>query len=292
VLLSLVIPRIILIALSITISGCLYVPWFGSKPHADDALAQVLTGETTRAEVLEIFGEPDVSREQGKLWIYENGKITGALIAVPIPVPGAGAVGTAAFLKQFEDLQSLLVEFENDTVKHFRILEEEYGCYSNDICLISGWALRAYPPYLIPKMASITSIGSDDQLAKRFNGIPGRCSIYIYSIGRFWKEYPGLISLESIELAPLNLEGYLHVGLQPGKMKISVFASGLNYVGGDIARYLDDIDVMCTGGSVFFVEVDYRMGRPGKYKTSANTRIVSSDLGKEAILGRNLLILP
>jgi hypothetical protein len=91
-------PRIAIILLLALLSGCIYVPWYDPEPYQVDKLNRIKPHETTREQIVELFGQPGTSRKGGTIWIYREDRYLGTLLAKGIfPI---------------HDDQFLIVEFE------------------------------------------------------------------------------------------------------------------------------------------------------------------------------------
>jgi hypothetical protein len=172
------------------LSGCI-IPSFSKEPYQEEEIRQVHPGETSREAIVKLFGQPDVTRENDTIWIY-------------------GKVRTAAILlgKGFaiiSDFQFLAVEFEQNVVKSFELVEDAYGCSSTGICMPHGFSVRGNVRYtLTPDLTVIASKREDDQLAKRFQSVSGQCSIYIY------QKYPvARVAVHSFRNVLIDYNSYL-----------------------------------------------------------------------------------
>jgi hypothetical protein len=260
--------RLILTVLMVHLSGCLAIPVPHEKPYKEKEadIARIHTGETSRQEILAVFGHPDLHRDNSMVWIYGDSVIDGHI-----------TMSMASFYSW--DYQLLVAEFEQDTVKSFELVEDKLGCSASGICLPYGW--DGEPPMLRQDHAIVASKRQDDLQAKKFQGNPEKCSLYAF-LNR--KHRRGNVRIDSNQTAGLEKNTYLHLSLDPGshRMKAGIFEKRGEY------RW-DERSVSCDSGDVLFIEIiegPKNLGRKPKMEA------VEQRAGRKAIKSRYLVLLP
>ena len=106
--------RILLICLlGGILSACIVVPWFEPEPFQEGELTDIIAGATTRDQVIDAFGQPTVSRENGTMSIYGEPRHVAFWLLLGKTDIGMGFV---------DDFQFLVVEYEQDTVKSIELV--------------------------------------------------------------------------------------------------------------------------------------------------------------------------
>lgn len=282
--------RAILVAVSIFLCSCIYVPDMGADSPSEEARAEIKEGALNQEEVVSLLGEPDVTREDGSIAIYDNSRITGHVIGVPIPVPGVGVLGTG-FHNPIEKLESTQIEFNEGIAISISTITDGYGCYKNGVCLDSGWTTHG-GPRLIPEITALSSTREDDKQAKAFAIQEGRCSLYIYTVGNHIATYPVLLSIAEHRLLPISPTGYLHLNLPRGKLVLKVFHSGTTYIVHQEPELLVQANATCSASSIAYLQINYSRGESGPNSRSAKVDLVEHEKGRNEVLNRRLLLLP
>jgi hypothetical protein len=261
--------RIAIILLLALLSGCIYIPWYEPEPYQEEKLNKIKPRETTREQIVELFGQPGVSRKEGTIWIYSEDRYLGTLI-------GKGIVPIV-------DDQFLIVEFEQDTVQYFELVEKmggiwRSGCSSNDICLVprgedsSDW--------------SVASSGDDDKKSKQFQEEVDKCSVYIY-IYRTYTHYS--LSMGSLKNIHLGNGAYINTFLQPGMHSLTV---DYQLSKGHEQSLHGKFEISCVARSKRYIKITLK-GRWGwKQPNKIMITEEDEDSGRKAVEKRFLVIFP
>jgi hypothetical protein len=237
--------------------GCFVIPVpTGEKPYYAEAIPNLEVGVTSKSEVLQEFGVPDVAYHRGSELIYitkqESWKVA-YLIAY-----GGGGVDT--LYKRFVlsvsfDTQDVLTAFEADTAG------DDFGdCTSHGICLGETNAVMRYADSLTESAAKGFKLNKDE------------CSIYLHGLGNK-KAYE--VSLNGkIPVSIFSTRAFVHWITKPGPQSLVVFPEPA----------LLDFD--CKAGDIAFVHFDYQWTGPSKlYLEDQGT-------GREHLSNRRLVLLP
>ena len=52
------------------LTACIYLPAIGPEPYKDVNFDSIELGKSTRSDIVEILGEPDITRREDSIWIY------------------------------------------------------------------------------------------------------------------------------------------------------------------------------------------------------------------------------
>ena len=246
--------------LLLLINGCaLPLPADIPEPYQEQQLQRILRGKSTNEWVVSVFGQPDAQLEGGRIWLYGETRM--------LTIDGLS-----------HDYQSLLVVFENNVVEFYEVLESKYGCWSNGLCLVSGWVdlpVDKTPVQLNREKTAVISRRKDDSEAKNFAPSDAQCGVYFYKEEKafFGKDFAPSVSMGSVKDEPLHYKGYI----------FQTTSSGVH----SFEAENQTIDFMCEGGSLMYFEVKHDVGW-----SNAEISIYRVDEreGKAAIMQRHLLI--
>ena len=254
-------------------TGCVVIPVpTGEKPYYAEAIPNLEVGVTSKSEVLQEFGVPDVTYHRDSELIYittqESWKIAWASM-IPNPEPkysdgdswgvegfsGVGTVHKRFVLSLSFDTQDTLSAFEFDTAG------DDFGdCTSHGICLGKTNAVMRYAD-------SVT-----ESATKGFKLNKDQCSIYLHGPGNK-KAYE--VSLNGkIPVSIFSTGAFIHWITKPGPQSLVIFPE---------PAYLD---FDCNAGEVAFVHFD--LIRPGP----SRLRLESNATGREHFSHRRLVLLP
>ena len=257
----------------VLMTSCIVIPVpTGEKPYYAEAIPNLEVGVTSKSEVLQEFGVPDVTYHRDSELIYittqESWKIAWASI-IPNPDPkysdrdswevegfsGVGTVHKRFVLSLSFDTQDTLSEFEFDTAG------DDFGdCTSHGICLGKTNAVMRYTD-------SVT-----ESAAKGFKLNKDQCSIYLHGPGNK-KAYE--VSLNGkIPVSIFSTGAFIHWITKPGPQSLVIFPE---------PAYLD---FDCKAGEIAFVHFD--LIRPGP----SRLRLESNATGREHLSHRRLVLLP
>lgn len=266
--------RLFVLLASALLSACIYIPAIEPEPYKDVNLDSIDLGKSTRADIVKLLGEPDITRRDDSIWIYGQDRDVGFLILLLKP-------GYAGFMRDF---QFLVFEFNQDYVKSFDLVEEGLGCSTSGICLAAGWGPTGRRPdldewVLVNDLTVVVSGGEDDKTAKKFHGIPDKCAFYIYQ-----KYRGGRAAVGSIRNVLMAEKAYLYVVLTPGIHPVTAMQRN------DWSKEIFvSEELECESGDVLFVKIAEKSWSWGRQPMIT---VVDSNVGREAILKRNLILLP
>ena len=248
----------------LVMAACIVIPVpTGEKPYYAGAIPNLEVGVTSKSEVLQEFGVPDVTYLRGSELIYvetqESWKVAWGFILLG---PGAGEAGggVETLHKRFVlalsfDAQDTLSAFEFDTAG------DDFGdCTSHGICLGKTNAVMRYAD-------SVTESAS-----KGFKPNEDQCSVYLHGPGNK-KAYE--VSLNGkIPLSIFSTGAFIHWITQPGPQSLVIFPE---------PAYLD---FDCKAGEMVFVHFDLNRFGPSKlYLEDKST-------GRAHLASRHLVLLP
>ena len=267
--------RIILLCLLslVTMAGCIVIPIpTGEKPYYSDAIPNLQVGVTSKGEVLQEFGVPDVTYQRDSELIYietqESWKIAWAGLAPnPQPVYSPAGLwppeifsGVETLHKRFVlslsfDTQDILNSFELDTAG------DDFGdCTSHGICLGKTNAVMRYAD------------AETEAAAKGFKPSEDQCSIYLHGPGN---KMAYEVSLNGkIPVNMFSTSAFVHWMAKPGRQSLVVFPE---------PAYLD---FGCRAGEIVFVHFDLK-----RFGTSKLQR-EDDGTGRAHIANRHLVLLP
>jgi hypothetical protein len=156
------------------LSACIYIPApIEPEPYEGVNFDSIEPRKSTRTEVVELLGEPAITRREDSIWLYGRSRDVGYVVTL---------LGEGGRVK---DHQFLVFEFNQDYVKSFELVEEGLGCSSNGICLAHAWRL----PYQISGVpAELTLMVR--QLAPGPEVVP--IVVYCFTNTTNWGEYEGI----------------------------------------------------------------------------------------------------
>lgn len=256
------------------LTGC--VPTFPSEPYRQAELVSIRPGETTRDEVLSLFGRPVIERKEKSLWLYGQSDLAAVVVGYVIT--------------PFYDYQWLIVEFEDEFVSRYELVEDKYGCSTSGVCLVSGWpATKKNKGKMVlePRMTVLTNNGADDEVAKRFDSFPNGCGIYIYydTTKHPVRANPS-VSIGSIEKLSVSESSFLWTTVEQGTHPLVVHP--YSEKGEDIHETIE-----CKEENLKFYEIQTPWpGFPFTGHPDTKLRCVEQSKGMKAVRERQVVITP
>ncbi len=122
-------------------SGCYTAPKVGDESQGSNLTVgmvktQIIKGETNQAEILEIFGAPNIitkNRDNDEVWNYnrmsfETASSSGGILAIfwTGNVAGAGGASKAASTATTKSFDLILIFDENDVVIDYSVIAASY----------------------------------------------------------------------------------------------------------------------------------------------------------------------
>jgi hypothetical protein len=241
----------------VMMAGCIVIPVpTGEKPYYAGAIPNLEVGVTSKSEVLQEFGVPDVTYHRDSELIYITTQESWKVAYFSI----YGDAGVDTLYKRFVlslsfDTKDVLSEFEFDTAG------DDFGdCTSHGICLGKTNAVMRYAD-------SVT-----ESVAKGFKLNKDQCSIYLHGPGNK-KAYE--VSLNGkISVSIFSTGAFIHWITKPGPQSLVIFPE---------PAYLD---FDCKAGEIVFVHFDYRWTEPSKLYLEDQVT------GREQLSHRRLVLLP
>ncbi|MEP1472050.1 MAG: hypothetical protein ABJK25_13835 [Halieaceae bacterium] len=265
--------RVFLIIVLGFISGCIVVPVVELEPYQNGVTEEIIARETSREEVINILGKPSVTRENDRIWIYAEARHLAYFFVL-------GKIPSGDFVDEY---QFVVMEFDQDTVKSYEIIENSWGCSSSGICLESGWHYSNQQ--LVPEETIISNRGRDDQEAKNFNSDTDKCSLYVYTTGGEAVAGRLFVDIDAIPATVISSGLYLYSRIQPGQHSI-LFRS----VFGEIQKH----QIECERGDVLFVELYmkriHKFSFRPRVRHEVHSKLVNYDKGSKAIEQRHLVV--
>ena len=232
-------------------------------PFSAETLAEIVPGETTRADVLSRIGDPDYEFMRQRWWV-KKGIRHAAGIGLFGVAGGPGGSGAG-----YEDLREsvgvyLLVEFDagNRVTRRFAVSASEPCSEDRDVCFRNGSLLAAYTP-------------DWDQASN-----PAECTLYFIPV------YAGGEPNRSWEVTDTSATyvGYIGRGRFTGQAIRSILAPGDHAVvvisDGVGPRLELKTAFTCEGGDVVHITVT------DTTSVRAKLNVVDADVGRAALNGR------
>ena len=207
------------------LTGCvplpIPIPRPGTDPPFQGYSGFIRAGETTRADVVARFGAPTIKRRGERFFGYLAYQRHGALCFPVLGSPLFPIVNTACFDKSLNigvwgyprTTYLLGIEFDDRSiVTRADITSLPSGnhrlCLATGVCLDQGQSIVFASP-------------SEDTAAKRFQGVPDRCTVYVVRPAS--KDYPNLsypIRLDDAHAGESAWNTYFLFTVNPGLHKI------------------------------------------------------------------------
>ena len=167
----------LLILFALLLQGCaipVLVPWFGEPPYDKSAIEQYLIPKsTTQSDVFRAFGKPAVSWNDGRLLLYAGFEKT------KHDIISQASKGKGHYIVLEFDEEGLLKRYDY-------FLDKQ--CTSWGLCfdepLERHWSYSKFlgfsDQYLVGPAVALKASKHNDEVAKKFEKVSGRCSIYVY----------------------------------------------------------------------------------------------------------------
>jgi hypothetical protein len=271
-------PTCLPLGLALVASGCLYVPVTSREQgFADQQTAELAAGETSRARVVEMFGEPVAAFEGGATWVYADQGQSARWLFL-----GFGQTPYALTERETED-HFLRIDFDaSGTVAHWETAHAKHkqACSSSGICTGHGM--------------SVLDSRAADARAKDFGTPPGGCAVYLYANAPWYIGDPQgdavYVWLDGEPAGPLIDAGhFFRFARQPGAHTVATQylvprTDGWVLYGPHSVYERRFIEFSCIAGEKVFLRVD---------ATSEPPHTLSRELqeeGRRAIRKRRLLL--
>jgi hypothetical protein len=199
-----------LTCLPILLTSCF--AWYGDvrSPLKESAIAQIEPGVTTREKLVELFGQPHVSRAHDSLWFY-----VGCDEAEESRSYGYNGTGICGW-------DWLLVQFRDDTVvfsESFLERGHKLSCASNGICR-TGWGSHPASGGEYDLVTFPLAKSEADELAKGFKISENGCRIYVYMKRAFTVNLIVDVAINSGTPFLLNDDTYYYTNSEPGPVTL------------------------------------------------------------------------
>jgi hypothetical protein len=192
--------------------GCLILPVDDEEPFANDQLAFVEPGSTTRAEVLEQLGPPALSRKGDRIALYLDEEVK----AWAMTQYGSGPIVKFACCVIEYDDEDLVADAE--TVSR---MDSSQGCTDDGLCFKAVYEQEGEIGVAFVG-AYVFARPQDDLAAKVFATDSERCGVYLYKTGSKPQFRDTLQVLRSgQETNYVDSTGYLHWLQPPGPIEIT-----------------------------------------------------------------------
>ncbi|WLQ13244.1 hypothetical protein O5O45_26290 [Hahella aquimaris] len=211
------------------LGACVYLPVTGADPYPEKMVSSIRVNESTKEDVLNVFGNPDVVREKDSIWVYGDYQGYGFMMAFKY-------IGWTEISERF-----VIFKFDKDVVQFFEYVKSGIGCSSNGMCLTSDWG--AYPFIRLKNdWVEITATAIDEAVARNFSVSNERCGVYVYNSGsNTW------INLDTYGEQRLTLGNYAYTEVAPGFHRLTRLWSGKSI--------RKQISFLCEAGGLVFIEV-------------------------------------
>lgn len=287
-------PVVASVATVLSLAGCIPVPvpWVEDPAHHRDIVESLQIGTADRDRVVKALGEPLMTREGGRYFVYRWREDRGKLIALwllPMGPYDLGALYKKRYVLFLEfDSQGMLRarEFGTPVAGKGRGMDDSWYAY----CTANGLCLRNSEEHVL--MASPAAA----RLLPMPRGVDGGCLLHVWPAATGWVATDGL----SVALAePPSLE---HAWLPPGTFAAFAVPAGdgilrarspqLNLETSDApageprsGRY------RCEAGEPIYLEIGM-VNQSGDMSAAMTVRRVDAATGASTVAGLNRVLLP
>jgi hypothetical protein len=219
------------------LSGCIAVPIAvpEEKPFEEAAEASMQIGASTRADVKEVFGEPE--QTDTHWWIYRDTRAGWQWAGCA----GAGSSGSCGTTDRGSTEYFLRVAFDADGIlSHYEIFREDRLCTEHAVCFKNGLLMRA------------ASSGHSDEMVPA-----GHCMAYVYS-DTDRDSMAGVVEVGGRRVGTLvGTKGFLSYPVSTGRHLWIVFPSGEMMQGATAS-----LELQCDGNGSHYLRYSSRLLSP------------------------------
>ena len=237
-----------------------------------EKIAQIKAGKSTRADVLLSLGLPKRTGPDGRIFYYTWLQSSAVMI-----IPTTAGIfmygsGTDAFLR---------IDFDPDGVVRNVAPGEQKLSIPADIHKADSYAL---------------GLPEEDAIAKRFQSVPDKCTIYLYVKRGFSTTRPAYLQFDRRGMGIIGSDTwYFNIRVKPGFHTAVILDSEWEKTPRVVApiwklnreppRIKEELTFRCNAGDVQFVEIGY-----GVMASSPGLRRVEPEDGRAAVRKGKLLI--
>lgn len=247
--------RILPWLLAFLLNACVVIPiHVGEEPPFESDIPDLVVGQTTRSEVIEILGRPAASYHNGKDWVYTASQISWELWGISLSTAGKDPIGDQKFLALTFDGNDVLAS------KRLEVGEPEPGnCTGIGFCHDGEGHVMRF------------ATNNANLQAKSFVVPEEKCGVYVFGYGLNHR-----VDLDGVHMGfAFVSKVYFFWNLDPGKHEISVHPKPAS------------TQFNCHDGELIFVNVKARFG-------TGNTtlELVSENEGRKRIsrIGMRLIL--
>lgn len=151
--------RIPVVAMLLTLAGCIVVPVASKNPYPPEVLKQFSQQGANRDLVRQTLGAPQATKSAGKYWFYYNSRNTAWYAGVLTGRPAAWGISL---------FEWVMVEFDDsDRVVFYEFSNKDDGCLSNGVCLADH-------------LSAVTAPRVQDAAAKSYQARNDECAVYVF----------------------------------------------------------------------------------------------------------------
>jgi hypothetical protein len=231
-------------------------------------------GACSREEILELLGEPDIARDQDKVWLYGDPRSTALIFAM-------------YGISEIIDYQYLLLEFEKDQLKNVEVIEQHLGCSSTGTCITWDVYEKNSDKTALAKETIVSTKGRKDIEAKRYPTHPGRCSFYMYTPNSGLYALLTGVDIGFLKDVRLDRKTYMNVHLDPGEYRVTARSYAYDYKRDEPI----DMSVSCEAGEIIFLKINYSQWNIFNVHITG-IEIENSKEAKKTVKNKSLLLLP
>lgn len=233
-------------------------------------------GITTREEIQSVFGKPDISRYDDKLWIY------------------GWAREATTFELKYEYGRVLFIEFDAEGVLRDIDLEEgEEACRDDGVC-VRHWDIREqeWGDYVIHIMniwrlneflTIVTAPISDSERVKNYVPGEGVCGVYIFGDTRF--------AIGNLRDIRVDKDRFVFIEMERGEKEILLYIGQLSTAQRNPDAYaLESKKFDCRSGENVYIDVRQKI-RIFPIDLDWIVIFQPSDIGRKSINDKQLILL-
>ena len=199
------------------LSSCIVIPTSFDSPLPREKIEPIKIGVSNKTSIRELLGEPDVTRDNQRIWLYSKGK----LFALVLPLYGSSGFDIREYEWLFLrfDQQGNLIEKE--------LNHDKKGCTQSGYCLHDGWVRYKGVANLLHSHTMLLQPSNTPYLSAL---PPGYCHLYIYGTGTsMWIHNSRTSSIKINDFGPIviDIETYAHLVVPAGKIKITFFGASV-----------------------------------------------------------------
>lgn len=210
--------RFVLVLGSLLLSGCLVIPTTVTTPLPHGEIDSIQIHKSDKSSVSRLFGEPDVKRDAGNIWIYSGGQKSAVFVMLIDNFPSDNLYNYEWLFLRF-DKQGRVAEKE--------LVEEKEGCTKSGYCLSGYWREKNGKYHLVDKSTLLyqETVNQDVPAVA-----PGYCRLYLYYVpgenDSFLSRHMIAVKINDSQPVILDANTYARLDITAGQFSVSLPGHG------------------------------------------------------------------